>query len=307
VAVGNPFGLGGSVTAGIISARGRDIQSGPYDDYLQVDAPINRGNSGGPLFDTEGRVIGVNTAIFSPTGGNVGIGFAVPSSTAKDVIAQLKANGHIERAWLGVQIQAVTQALAEGLGLPDRQGALIAGVVPDSPAARAGMQPGDVIYAMNGERLKAFRDLPKRVAAAPMDAEAQFGIWRDGDAHTLTARLDSMPSEEPKLVLKSDEPASDSAKLGVYLAELTPQNRQRYGISDERSGVLVVEVEPESPAAKAGIRSGSVIEMADQRVVNVPDDVVVMVKQAAALERPLVLLIALDDEKRFVAVRPAAA
>jgi serine protease Do len=308
VAVGNPFGLGGTVTAGIISARGRDLRSGPYDDYLQVDAPINRGNSGGPLFDTGGNVIGINTAIYSPTGGSVGIGFAVPASTAKDIIAQLRAEGRIERGWLGVQIQPVTQEVEESFDLPDQHGALVASVVPDSPAAKAGMQPGDVIYKMNDERLDGFKDLSKRVASTPVGTDVRFEIWRKGEARTLTAKLEIMPSEEPKLASNEIEAPEDSAKLGIYLAELTPQARKRFGISGQSSGVLVADVEQDSPAAKAGIRSGSVIEMVDQTAVNSPDELATKVQEAAAEDRSSVLLlVAYDGEKRFVAVQFAAA
>ncbi len=308
VAVGNPFGLGGSVTAGIISARGRDIQSGPYDDYLQVDAPINRGNSGGPLFDTQGRVIGVNTAIYSPTGGNVGIGFAVPSSMAKDIIGQLKTAGRIERGWLGVQIQPVTREVAEGFDLPDTHGALVAGVMPDSPAARAGIQPGDVIHQMNGERLERFKDLPRLVGKAQAGSNARLEIWRNGEALTLTLQLEAMPGDEQKLASNGDTAPAESARLGIQLAQLTPQLRQRYGIPEQSSGVLVAEVEPGSPAARAGIRSGQVLEMVDRTAVDSPEQVVAKVREAAAQKRSAVmLLVAHEGERRFVAVRLSAA
>jgi serine protease Do len=304
VAVGNPFGLGGSVTAGIISARGRDIQSGPYDDYLQIDAPINRGNSGGPLFDTEGRVIGVNTAIYSPTGGSVGIGFAVPSSMAKDIIGQLKAEGRIERGWLGVQIQPVTREAAESFDLPDTHGALVASVVPGSPAAGAGIQAGDVIRKMNGELLDRFKDLPKLVANARAGTSASFEIWRNGEARTLNLRLETMPVEEQQLASNEDPAPAQSARLGIQLAELTPQLRQRHGIPEQSTGVLVAEVERGSPAARAGIRSGNVLEMVDRTAVSSPEDVVAKVQEAAAQKRSAVmLLIAHEGEKRFVAVR----
>lgn len=308
VAVGNPFGLGGSVTAGIISARGRDIQSGPYDDYLQIDAPINRGNSGGPLFDNQGRVIGINTAIYSPTGGSVGIGFAVPSSIAKDIIGQLKAEGRIERGWLGVQIQPVTREAAESFDLPDTHGALVASTLPGSPAARAGIQAGDVIHKMNGQRLDRFRDLPRLVATAQAGASVSLEIWRNGEARTLSLTLGAMPSEEQQLASNEDPTPAQSAKLGIQLAQLTPQLRQRYGIPEQSSGVLVAEVERGSPAARAGIRSGSVLEMVDQTAVNSPEEVVAKVQEAAAQKRSAVmLLVGHEGERRFVAVRFSAA
>jgi serine protease Do len=304
VAVGNPFGLGGSVTAGIISARGRDIQSGPYDDYLQIDAPINRGNSGGPLFDTQGRVIGINTAIYSPTGGSVGIGFAVPSSMAKDIIGQLKTEGRIERGWLGVQIQPVTAEAAESFDLPDTHGALVASVVPGSPAERAGIQAGDVIHKMNGERLDRFRDLPRLVASARAGTSASLEIWRNGEARTLSLELDAMPGEEQQLASNGEPEPGQSARLGIQLAELTPQLRQRYGIPEQSSGVLVAQVEPGSPAARAGIRSGNVLEMVDRAAVSSPEEVVAKVQEAAAQKRSAVmLLVAHEGERRFVAVR----
>ena len=309
VAVGNPFGLGGTVTAGIVSARGRDIQSGPYDDYLQIDAPINRGNSGGPLFDASGKVIGINTAIFSPTGGSVGIGFAIPATLADDVVAELRADGRVERGWLGVQIQPVSDEVAESFDLDEAYGALVASVVPDSPADAAGLQPGDIILGVNGERLEAFRDLPKRVAALERGSEAMFDLWRDGKPHTLDVTIRAMPDDEPKLAeTKVDGEADDTPKLGVYLTALTPELKAKHALPESSRGVLVVQVEDDSPAARAGIRGGSVIEMVNRTVVTSPDEVVEKVSEAATEERKAVmLLIAYEGEKRFVPVRLANA
>jgi serine protease Do len=308
VAVGNPFGLGGTVTAGIISARGRDIRSGPFDDFLQIDAPINRGNSGGPLFDAEGRVIGINTAIYSPSGGNVGIGFAIPSTMAKDIIAQLRTEGSVARGWLGVQIQPVTEIVAESLGLEEQQGALVASVVPDGPADRAGIETGDVILRMNGEELDDFKDLPKLVAKARAGSEATFEVRRQGRTKKLDVEIGRMPSDEVELALADGDSVPDSAKLGIQLAELTSETRERFGVSKESVGVLVAGVVPGSPASKAGIRVGSVIQMVGQEPVESPDEVVAKVKEAAKRERPAVLLLVEHrGETQFVAVEFAAA
>ena len=195
VAVGSPFGLGGTVTAGIVSARGRDIGSGPYDDYLQLDAPINRGNSGGPLFDRGGRVVGVNTAIFSPTGGNVGIGFAIPANVAKPVLESLRTDGKVDRGWLGVEIQHVDETMAEALGLEEPKGALIASVMEDGPADRASLRPGDVIVSFSGERVETMRDLPRIVAGIQSGAEVEIEVWRDGRSETLTATIGAQAQE----------------------------------------------------------------------------------------------------------------
>jgi serine protease Do len=308
VAVGNPFGLGGTVTAGIISARGRDIQSGPFDDFLQIDAPINRGNSGGPLFDAEGRVIGINTAIYSPSGGNVGIGFAIPSTMAKDIIAQLEAEGSVARGWLGVQIQPVTEIVAESLGLKEQQGALVASVVPDSPADRAGIKAGDVIVRMNGEDLDDFKDLPKRVAKAKAGSESTLEVRRQGKTRKLEVEIGRMQSDEVEVALAGADAAPDSARLGIHLAELTSEARERHGISKQSVGALVVGVERGSPASKAGIRVGSVIQMVGQEPVQSPDEVVAKVKEAAKRERSAVLLLVEHrGETQFVAVEFAAA
>jgi len=308
VAVGNPFGLGGTVTAGIISARGRDIQSGPFDDFLQIDAPINRGNSGGPLFDAEGRVIGINTAIYSPSGGSVGIGFAIPSTLAQDIIVQLRAEGSVARGWLGVQIQPVTKLVAESLGLTEQQGALVAGVESGSPADRAGIKTGDVIVRMNGEDLDDFKDLPKLVAKAKAGSESTLEVRRRGETRELEVEIGRMPSDEVEVALAGGDAVPDSARLGIHLAELTSETRERFGISKESVGVLVVGVERGSPASKAGIRVGSVIQMVGQEPVQSPDEVVDKVEEAAKRERSAVLLLVEHrGAKQFVAVEFAAA
>lgn len=308
VAIGNPFGLGGSVSAGIISARGRDIHSGPFDDFIQIDAPINRGNSGGPLFDNNGRVIGVNTAIYSPAGGNVGIGFAIPSNMAKDIIAELKTNGKVARGWLGVQIQPITDEIAESLDLKDKHGALVAGVEPGSPAEHAGIKRGDVIVSMNGDKLDDFKDLPKLVAKSKAGDESILEVERQGNTHELKVEIGSMPDEDVKVALAEDAKNDDTPKLGVYLAELTPEARQRYRIDKDVEGVLVADVQRGSPASKAGIRPGSVINMVGQESVKSPEDVITKVKQAAKKKKSSVLLMVQQNgEQRFVAVKFAKA
>ncbi|MBW2421553.1 MAG: DegQ family serine endoprotease [Deltaproteobacteria bacterium] len=306
VAVGNPFGLGGTVTAGIISARGRDIQSGPFDDFLQIDAPINRGNSGGPLFDTQGRVIGINTAIFSPSGGSVGIGFAIPSSMASEVVSELALHGSVARGWLGVQIQPVTGDVAESLGVAEGQGALVASVVPESPAARAGIVPGDVVIGMNGESLDDFKDLPRLVAKTKAGSDSTLEIRRRGKSRKLRVEIGRMPGEGIELAQSQD--TADSAKLGIQLAELTPEMRQRYDIPEESDGALVARVMTGSPASRAGIRPGSVISMVGQERVQSPDDVLTEVEEAAEEEKGSVLLLVEHrGEKRFIAVKLAEA
>src|SRR5262249_51784282 len=186
IAVGNPFGLGGTVTAGIVSARGRDIGSGPYDDFIQIDAPVNRGNSGGPTFDTSGRVIGVNTAIFSPSGGSIGIGFAIPSDTVQRVVADLKANGQVTRGWIGVQIQPVTQDIADSIGLKKAEGAIVADITSGSPAAKAGLKSGDAITAVNGDAVAGPRELARAIAAIKPGNDAKLTVWRDNDETTIS-------------------------------------------------------------------------------------------------------------------------
>jgi len=308
IAVGNQFGLGGTATAGIISARGRDIQSGPFDDFLQIDAPINRGNSGGPLFDGTGKVIGINTAIYSPSGGNVGIGFAIPSNMASEIITELRSNGQVSRGWLGVQIQPVTEEIAESLGLDKASGVLVASVVEDGPASRAGIRAGDVITSMDGKPLDEFKALPRRVAKTRSGSESVFQVQREGKLEAIQVVIGAMPDEKPRLAKAPVDAASDDAALGVQLASLTPENRQRYSIAKDSTGVLVADVRTGSPASKAGIRPGYVISMVGQRNVATPDEVVESVKQASARKSAAVLLrVEYKGEKRFLAVKLAKA
>ena len=275
MAVGNPFGLGGTVTAGIISARGRNIQAGPYDDFLQIDASINRGNSGGPLFDLDGKVIGVNTAIFSPNGGSVGIGFAIPSNMVKSVIAQLREHGRVERGWLGVQIQNVTPDLAEALGLEEARGALIAKVTPDSPAEAAGLKSGDVILGFAGEVIDDTRELSRVVAQHPAGSKAKVEVWRDGEAEALNVLTGRQPATQ-RIASSDSEQAPDgtyrSKALKAQLAELTPQRRAKYGLDGDLQGVLVVDIEKDSLLTQ-GLRSGDVIREVDGTKVTRPREV----------------------------------
>jgi serine protease Do len=307
LAVGNPFGLGGSVSAGIISARGRDINSGPYDDFLQIDAPINRGNSGGPLFDEQGQVIGVNTAIYSPSGGSVGIGFAIPSSIAKDVVDQLKMTGHIERGWLGVAIQPVTEDVAKSLGLPSDRGTLVASVLPDSPAARAGLRPGDVILQAGGKQIDEFKQLSRLVADTPAGTNMTLELYRDGETKHVPIVIGKMPDEEKVAATQAIAPDDTTPHLGLYLEPITREARQALQLDRSTQGALVAQVEKGSPADEAGIEAGSVISMVGQHETRTPQDVMKQVHAALEQHHSSVLLrVEQNGQQRFVVVRLAA-
>ncbi|HYN78245.1 MAG TPA: DegQ family serine endoprotease [Lamprocystis sp. (in: g-proteobacteria)] len=305
LAVGNPFGLGGSVSAGIVSARGRDINSGPYDDYIQIDAPINRGNSGGPLFDVYGRVIGVNTAIYSPSGGNVGIGFAIPAETVKNVVAALRAGGKVERGWLGLQIQPVTEEIASALGATGTEGVLIADVLPDGPAAGSELKAGDVILKAGGHPIKDYKDLPKLVAATKAGTAMNLDLVRGGKPLTVAVTVGLMPANTSSG--KNDaSPAArdqDEAKLGLYMAPVTPELRQEKGLSPASRGVFVADVAPGSPAEEAGIEPGTLISMVGGQPVNTPAQVIEAVRAAAETKRGAVILrVEKDGRAMFIAV-----
>ena len=258
MAVGNPFGLGGTVTTGIISARGRDIGSGPYDDFLQIDAAINRGNSGGPAFNLEGEVVGINTAIFSPSGGSVGIGFAIPASTAQNVIASLKESGTVTRGWLGVQIQPVTEDIAESLGLSEAKGAIVADVTDESPALAAGIKQGDTILKVGGKDISDSRDLARKVAQIKPGQSVPMTLVRDGKTMELSVEIGTMPSE-PKMASSDKGDKSDAA---VSLANLG----LKVAPAEDGAGVTITEVKPDSPAAERGLKAGDIIlEVAGNR------------------------------------------
>jgi serine protease Do len=304
IAVGNPFGLGGTVTAGIVSARGRDINSGPYDDYLQIDASINRGNSGGPTFDVHGNVIGINTAIFSPTGGNVGIGFAIPSNLAEPLIAQLKEDGQITRGWLGVQIQPVTPTIAESLGLEEAAGALVAQVTEGSPAAAAGLQVGDVILDLAGAPIETVRELTRRVAMAQPGEPQALTVWRRGEALALEVAPGLAPT--PQLAAAEPAPAApDPAStmiegLGLELVALDEAARQAAGLAPDAEGVVVAAAEG---AAAEWLQVGDVILSVDNEPVASPADVARLVDAAEAKDRAAVLvLINRGGEQRFATI-----
>jgi serine protease Do len=269
LAVGNPFGLGGTVSSGIISARGRDIHAGPYDDFLQIDASINRGNSGGPTFNLDGQVIGINTAIYSPNGGSVGIGFAIPSSLAKPVIEQLRAHGKVDRGWLGVQIQGVTPEIAKSLGLPKAEGALVADVTADGPAAKAGVKQGDVILSFDGHDLVKMRDLPLEVAETQVGQKADVKVWRDGHETSLQPVIAEMPAN-PEQVAENGGAGEDA--MGLSLAPLTSERRHQLHIEKDVNGVVVTRVAPQSPLAALGVQQDDVIEAINQHPVKTPEE-----------------------------------
>jgi len=240
IAIGNPFGLGGSVSAGIVSARQRDINAGPYDDFIQTDAAINRGNSGGPMFNLDGEVVGINTAIFSPTGGSVGIGFAIPSSLVKNIIAQLRENGEVRRGWLGVRIQTVTEELAEGLRLDTTQGALVASVTEGGPAEAAGIVQGDVVLEFNGRVVPDMRKLPRMVAETPIGEAVDVVVWRKGKRVTVKVDLGELDEEKVASIESQPDPSDESGDipdLGLALGAITPELRERFGLADKTDGV----------------------------------------------------------------------
>lgn len=290
LAVGNPFGLGGTVTAGIVSARSRDIGSGPYDDYLQIDAAINQGNSGGPTFDVDGKVIGVNTAIFSPNGGSVGLGFAIPSNIVRKVVDQLRDHGKVDRAWMGVQTQAVDGALAAALKLPAASGALVSAVQKDSPAAAAGLKRGDVILSMDGAKIDTPRELSRRVGDLAEGKRVDLEIWRDGKRTASEVRLGALPTED-KVAANGPDAKGEGPGLGIQLAR-TPQGE-----------VIVTGVLNDGPADQAGLRPGDRVVEVDKHRVRSPADVVKALHRARAEHREAIaMFLQREGESLYLAV-----
>lgn len=310
LAIGNPFGLGGTVTQGIISARARDINSGPYDDYLQTDASINRGNSGGPMFNLAGQVIGINTAIFSPSGGSIGIGFAVPSSLAKGVTAQIIQYGHTKRGWLGVRIQMVTKEIAESLDFGAPRGALVASVSPEGPAAKAGIQAGDIILSFDGKPVEEMRRLPRVVAETEIGKSVAVEVWRKGKVLSLKTSVAQLETAEENGLLtdkgKKPEkpvPGNEDKAEGLSLVSLTDDVRAHYDIADNVEGVLVTAVDENSAAAERDLREGDVIVEAAQTAVKSPKDFVAQVNSLRkAGRKSIFLLVERKGDLRFVAL-----
>ncbi len=299
LAVGNPFGLGGTVTAGIVSARGRDIGAGPYDDFIQIDAPVNKGNSGGPTFDMDGNVIGVNTAIFSPSGGSVGIAFDIPAETVKSVVAQLKDKGMVNRGWIGVQIQPVTADIAERVGMKGTGGALVTEPQADSPAAQAGVLPGDVITAVNGNTVKDARDLAKQIGAMDSGSSVKLTVWRKGEEKNISLTLGELPKErEARATMPDSGPTrTDVPKLGLMLAPAG----QVAGSGSE--GVVVTEVDPNGLASEHGFKTGDVILDVGGKTVATPADVRNAISDAYKNGKRTVLMrLKSDDATKFVAI-----
>jgi serine protease Do len=309
IAIGNPFSLGGSVTAGIVSARNRDINSGPYDNYIQTDAAINRGNSGGPLFNLDGEVIGVNTAIISPSGGSIGIGFAVPSKTALPVIDQLRQFGETRRGWLGVRIQQVTDEIADSLGMKGTRGALVAGIDDKGPAKPAGIEPGDVIVKFDGHEIKEMRDLPRVVADTPVGKDVQVTVIRKGKEETKIVKLGRLEDGEKKAALAKNEGTPEEKSvvkktLGLDLSNLTGDLRKRYKIKDSVKGVVITAVEDGSAAADKRLAPGDVIVEVAQEAVSNAADVQKKIDQLKKDGRKsaLFLIANAEGEVRFVAL-----
>ena len=301
LAVGNPFGLGGTVTAGIVSARGRDIGAGPYDDFIQIDAPVNKGNSGGPTFDVDGNVIGVNTAIFSPSGGSVGIAFAIPASTVNSVVAQLKDRGSVTRGWIGVQIQPVTAEIADGIGLKKAEGALVADPQANGPAAKAGIEAGDVITAVNGTSVRDARDLARQIGSMAPGATANLSVWRKGAEKSFSIVLGELPNQREAHAMTPDSSAPSGGHLPRLGLSLAPAG-QVAGSGSE--GVVITKVDPDGIASEHGLQTGDVIlDVGGKKVAN-PADVRTALSEAQKDgKRSILMRVKSGDGSKFVALR----
>jgi len=305
IAVGNPFGLSNTVTAGIVSSIGRDVGNGPYTDFIQIDAPINRGNSGGPTFDIQGKVIGMNSMIFSPSGGSVGIGFAIPSSTIHDVVAQLQAHGRVARGYLGVEIQNMTPEIAASMGSKAMKGAIVASITPGGPAAHAGFAAGDVVLAINGKPVEDSRDMTRRVGALPAGANASFTVVRGGATKTLTVKIGARKDQQvaSNNAPQQGRPPNTVEAMGLGLAALTPETRRAFNLDEHVNGVVITKVDPNSDAADKGLQPGDVLLSVANRPVHSPQDVKSGVAAAQAAGRSSVLvLVTGQGGQRFVAL-----
>jgi serine protease Do len=298
MAIGNPFGLGGTVTAGILSARGRDISAGQYDDFLQTDASINRGNSGGPMFNMSGEVIGVNTAIYSPSGGSIGIGFAIPANMARPVIEQIKEFGHPRRGWLGVRIQGVTDEIAESLGLDKPRGALIASVNDGGPAQKGGIQPGDVVLNFDGKEIPDVRQLPRIVAETPIEKSVKVTVWRKRKEEAVDVKVGEL--DESEQVAAADATKQGAATpddttsvkaLGLSLSTITPDLRTKFSLAEDAAGVVVVDVQSNSSGAEKQLKAGDIIVEVAQEEVKSPSQVVDKIEEAKKAGRKSVLML----------------
>jgi serine protease Do len=306
LAIGNPFGLGGTVTSGIISATARDIHSSPYDDFLQTDASINRGNSGGPMFNLAGEVIGINTAIFSPSGGSIGIGFAIPSAFARPIIDQLRVLGKVERGWIGARIQPVTDELAEAVGLDKARGAMIAAVDPSSPAAQAKLQPGDVILAYDGKPIDRSRQLPRLVADTSPETTVKLTMWRDSKEQDVELKVAALnpnrPAPPPPEPEKPKPPPSVDA-FGLKLSKITPELRKQFSLPEGAKGLVVTEVPQNSPGAVQGLRPGDLVIAVGREAIGGPEDMQQKVAAAKKVGHKNVLVrVEREGTTRFVAL-----
>ena len=312
MAIGNPFGLGGSVSLGIVSARNRDINAGPYDDFIQTDAAINKGNSGGPLFNMNGDVVGINTAIFSPSGGSVGIGFSVPANTAKNVVAQLEKYGETRRGWFGVKIQSVTDDIAESMNMGKAHGALIADVTKSGPAEKAGIEAGDVVIEFNGKPVNEMKDLPKIVAETEIGTKVPVRVFRKGKEVDLTAEVGRLEDGEKVVAQQEKESATPPAPavtttLGMTITTMTDELRQKYAIDDDIKGAVITEVTPDSAAADKRLEPGDVITEAGEKTVVGAADISAAIDEAAKAGKNSVLLLVSKGgkqaEMRFIALK----